>query len=191
MFGAYFGLACAYVLGPPPDAAKEASSTVSDVLSLVGTTFLWLYWPSFVGGALPAGTVEAQTALVNTVIALCGSTVATFGASALLRGGKLAPADVQNATLAGGVAIGAVANLPIGILGASARSARRARARPPSDSLGMMRPSLSSLSPKRRVGDRLVRGRALDVRLRARATLPRDDVRAPRYVRHPQPARHA
>merc|ERR1712196_719224 len=55
----------------------NGSSYTSDLFSLVGTVFLWLYWPSFVAGALPAGK-EQNMALINTVLALLASTVVTF-----------------------------------------------------------------------------------------------------------------
>lgn len=97
---------------------KEVSSTVSDMFSLVGTVFLWLYWPSFVGGEITPGTVESETTLTNTVLALIGSTVATFAVSAFLSGKMIRPVDIQNATLAGGVTIGATANLNLTPFGA-------------------------------------------------------------------------
>jgi len=118
MFGAYFGLTVAAVLGKPANLKKETNSTTSDLFSLIGTVFLWLYWPSFVGGAIPAGTIESETALTNTVLALLGSTVVAFITSALLSGNMLRPVDIQNATLAGGVSIGSVANLNISPFGA-------------------------------------------------------------------------
>merc|ERR1719491_79951 len=90
---------------------RDQSSTTSDVTSLIGTAFLWIYWPSFVGGAITPGTVESEVALTNTVLALLGSTVCTFIVSSTLTGKHFRPIDIQNATLAGGVAIGAVANL--------------------------------------------------------------------------------
>ncbi|KAL1524893.1 hypothetical protein AB1Y20_019772 [Prymnesium parvum] len=117
MFGAYFGLAVALVIGKPAKMEKEKASISSDLTSLIGTTFLWLYWPSFVAGDLKASE-GAPLALVNTIISLIGSTVATFIVSPLLSNGKIRPVDIQNAALAGGVAIGAVANLDIKPFGA-------------------------------------------------------------------------
>jgi len=113
MFGAYFGLAVAWVVGKPSKMEKEGASPVSDVLAFIGTVFLWLYWPSFVAAWIPAGSVEWDTALTNTVLALLGSCVSTFILSAALSGKILRPVDIQNATLAGGVSIGALANLNI------------------------------------------------------------------------------
>merc|ERR1712217_208851 len=117
VFGAYFGLCCCKVLGPPKDDLElNSSSYVSDIFSLVGTVFLWLFWPSFVAGALPAG--EGQTAaLINTVLALLASTVATFALTPMMENGKITTVPIQNATLAGGVSIGATANL-VGPFGA-------------------------------------------------------------------------
>eukprot|EP01043_Picozoa_sp_COSAG02_P028257 COSAG02_NODE_1705_length_11236_cov_6.168178_6_plen_224_part_00 len=43
-FGAYFGLAAAWVLGvPKDDDGNSDSSSISDIFSLIGTVFLWLY----------------------------------------------------------------------------------------------------------------------------------------------------
>merc|ERR1712087_542685 len=84
--GAYFGLAASWVLGRPAKMEKEGASLISDLTAFIGTLFLWLYWPSFVAGAIPAGSVEWDTALSNTVLALLGSTVSSFIASAALSG---------------------------------------------------------------------------------------------------------
>merc|ERR1712187_757416 len=116
VFGAYFGLCACKVIGEPVKDTLNASSYVSDIFSLVGTVFLWLFWPSFVAGALPGGDGQT-TALINTVLALLASTVATFALTPMLEGGKLTTVPIQNATLAGGVSIGATANL-VGPFGA-------------------------------------------------------------------------
>ncbi len=116
MFGAYFGLACAYALGPQEkaSASNNAASRVSDVFSLLGTTLLWVYWPSFVGATETGVPENEMLCLNNTIIALLGSTCATFFLSQYLNDGKFDAVHVQNSTLAGGVAIGATARLTLG-----------------------------------------------------------------------------
>jgi len=117
LFGAYYGLAAAKMLGKPKDpSGAESSNPTSDVLSLIGTVFLWLYWPSFNGGgyATDTTTSDAVRATTNTIIALLASCTSTFVASGLICG-RLNPVDIQNATLAGGVAVGAVARMDIGL----------------------------------------------------------------------------
>lgn len=112
VFGAYFGLACSATLGPAKDEKLNGSSYNSDLFSLIGTVFLWLFWPSFVAGALPPGQGQT-TALINTILALVASTITTFALTPILSQGRMATVPVQNATLAGGVAIGATANLAL------------------------------------------------------------------------------
>jgi len=115
LFGAYFGLAATKVMGKPKDAlGAEGTNTTSDVLSLVGTVFLWLYWPSFNGGGFTGTPTDCVRAISNTVIGLLASCTSTFITSGLING-RLNPVDIQNATLAGGVAVGAIARLKIGI----------------------------------------------------------------------------
>jgi len=117
MFGAYFGLACAYVLGRPKSLPEFGNTP--DIFSLIGTLFLWIYWPSFVVGAAPAESDQQARGLVNTILALAASTVVTFLASSYFSSNKkYRPVDIQNATLAGGVAIGCTANLTMSCFGA-------------------------------------------------------------------------
>jgi ammonium transporter Rh len=51
--------------------------------------------------------------VLNTALALLGSTLAAFAASAATGGGRLNMVHIQNATLAGGVAMGSSANLAL------------------------------------------------------------------------------
>ena len=79
MYGAYFGLAVSFVLGKPSTEPKNpAFGTVADLFSLIGTLFLWVYWPSFVAGAAEADSDQQQRAIVNTILCLSASTVAVF-----------------------------------------------------------------------------------------------------------------
>lgn len=108
-FGAIFGLAVAASM-----TTKEEHETpiecddTSDRYSLLGSMVLWVFWPSFCT-ALVAPADVPRTA-VNVILALCGSTLATYFASVKLRG-KISAADIANATLAGGVAIGSTCDL--------------------------------------------------------------------------------
>jgi ammonium transporter Rh len=92
------------------DCKECACSYHSDVFSIVGTLFLWIFWPSF-NGAL-AGDAQ-QRAVINTVLSLVGSAMGGFLGSQNLRGGRFHMEDLQNATLAGGVAIGSAANFAL------------------------------------------------------------------------------
>jgi len=116
-YGAYFGLATAWALGPKgttsrPDYDNNSSSKTSDTFAMIGTIFLWMYWPSF-NGALATGDQQHRVA-INTVLSLSACCVSAFCWSALLRHGKkFDMVDIQNATLAGGVAVGSSADLVI------------------------------------------------------------------------------
>ena len=67
------------------DKENRASYT-SDMFAMVGTLFLFLYWPSFNGGLLDSATNQQERALVNTVISLAGSCMATFLFTKCMRG---------------------------------------------------------------------------------------------------------
>ena len=109
-FGAYFGLGASYFF-QPSRASKSNNlkdSYQSNTVAMVGSIFLWMYWPSF-NGALAVGA-QQQRVIVNTVLAIGGSCVgAAFTARALF--GKLEMEIMLNATLAGGVAIGSGADI--------------------------------------------------------------------------------
>jgi ammonium transporter Rh len=113
MFGAYFGLSISRMLGPPKNASvhNATPNAVSDIMSLIGTTLLWVYWPSFVGATETAVDSNENYCVIHTVLALLGSTVATFYTSHKLKHGLLDPVHIANSTLAGGVAVGASARL--------------------------------------------------------------------------------
>ncbi len=103
-FGALFGLGVAASMTTKKEFETpiEADAT-SDRFSLLGSMILWVFWPSFCGALVAPADIPAT--VVNVIIALCGSTIATYAASLKLRG-KVGVADIANAALAGGVAIG-------------------------------------------------------------------------------------
>jgi ammonium transporter Rh len=119
VFGAYFGLGVSYVLTTPearshPDNSAEYTS---DIFAMIGSIFLWMFWPSF-NSAL-ASEYDQERTVINTVLALTASGLAAFAFSYLLRGEKkFDMVDVQNASIAGGVAVGTTSNMMLGPAGA-------------------------------------------------------------------------
>ncbi|NWZ47369.1 RHAG protein, partial [Haliaeetus albicilla] len=115
-FGAYFGLAVTLVLYRPGLKNKhenEESTYHSDMFAMIGTLFLWLFWPSF-NSAIASGPIYQLKAIVNTYYSLAACTVVTFALSSLVdQRGKFSMVLIQNATLAGGVAVGTCADMPI------------------------------------------------------------------------------
>ncbi len=108
-FGAYFGLGVAAgTLAKFSELPAAENDKTSNQFALLGSMILWLFWPSFTS-ALVAPDRVVLTA-INTVFALCGATLATFIVSRWIRG-KVEIADIANAALAGGVAIGSICNL--------------------------------------------------------------------------------
>ena len=63
---------------------------------MIGTLFLWIYWPSF--NSATAGANEHR-AVVNTCLSLCGAVVTTFAMSNWLEHGKISMVHVQNSAL--------------------------------------------------------------------------------------------
>ncbi|XP_073982328.1 rhesus blood group-associated glycoprotein Rh50 isoform X2 [Rhodnius prolixus] len=111
-FGAYFGLGLSKILGKPKDTSLEGPSYQTDLFSIIGTLFLWVFWPSF-NGALSWEDGQ-QRAVINTYLALIASCVISFAVSTLTHhSNKFTMVHIQNATLAGGVAIGTVADLMV------------------------------------------------------------------------------
>jgi len=103
-FGALFGLGVAISMTTRKDQDLPVESDfTSDRFSLLGSMVLWVFWPSFCA-ALVAPEMVPST-IMNVVFALCGSTLLTYFSTMLLRRG-IDAADIANATLAGGVAIG-------------------------------------------------------------------------------------
>lgn len=117
-FGAYFGLMLSFVIGNPAKDVKQAeTSHKNGLFAMIGTVFLWMYWPSFNAGPL-ASAVDQQRAIINTLLSIGSSTLCVFTFSHALRGKKFDMEDIQNATLAGGVAMGACASMRVDPFGA-------------------------------------------------------------------------
>ncbi|NWR25161.1 RHD protein, partial [Emberiza fucata] len=106
LFGAYFGLALASCFpGAPPGLDKNRSTPKSELFSVLGTVFVWVFWPSF-NSILPFLKAHKVRAVLNTYLALAVSAVAAFMLSALTsKDGKFRMAQIRSAVLAGGVTI--------------------------------------------------------------------------------------
>ncbi|XP_059500071.1 ammonium transporter Rh type B-like [Stegostoma tigrinum] len=115
-FGAYFGLTIARVLYRPHlDKSREREGSVyhSDIFAMIGTIYLWMFWPSFNSAVTNLGSAQHRTAL-NTYYSLAACTLATFAVSSLVnQEGKLDMVHIQNAALAGGVALGTAGEMAI------------------------------------------------------------------------------
>jgi len=116
LFACYFGLGVSFALYRPglnEGHPKATAGYRADILSVMGTLFLWVFWPTF-NAALTLKGDDQHRAVLHTFLGLCGSTLTAFALSAALnRDGKITMADVQNATLAGGVAVGASVDMMI------------------------------------------------------------------------------
>lgn len=83
-FGAYFGLAVSLAMRPSSGGAAnapgklEGSSYSSDTFAMVGTLFLWIFWPSFNSVLLDGA--EQERAIINTYLALAACTGKLVGA---------------------------------------------------------------------------------------------------------------
>lgn len=116
LFACYFGLGVTFVLYRPhlnDGHAKENTSYQSDILAVMGTLFLWVFWPSF-NSALTLKGDDQHRAILHTFIGLSASTMTAFALSVMLnKNGKITMADIQNVTLAGGVTVGASVDMMI------------------------------------------------------------------------------
>jgi ammonium transporter Rh len=78
---------------------------MSQMIAMVGTVFLFLYWPSF--NAVLASGLAQERSVVNTLISITASTLVACYISRCYRGGKVDMEVMLNSTLAGGVIMGA------------------------------------------------------------------------------------
>ncbi|XP_041037645.1 ammonium transporter Rh type B-A-like isoform X1 [Carcharodon carcharias] len=115
-FGAYFGLTIARILYRAHlDKSRDREGSVyhSDLFAMIGAIYLWMFWPSFNSAVTTLGSAQHRTAL-NTYYSLAACTLATFAVSSVVNEeGKLDMVHIQNAALAGGVALGTAGEMMI------------------------------------------------------------------------------
>ena len=108
-FGAFFGFGVLLTMTTKAEFETPVESdSTSDRFSMLGSMLLWIFWPSFCGALVEPAMIPLTT--INVILALSGSTLATYFASVGLRG-KVCIADIANAALAGGVAIGSTCDI--------------------------------------------------------------------------------
>ena len=73
------------------------------MIALLGSVFLFVYWPSFNGALAPPS--QQLRIFINTIMAICASCITSCGICRLFHQ-RLTTKVVLNATLAGGVAVG-------------------------------------------------------------------------------------
>lgn len=76
-FGAYFGLAVSFIMRPKQEqnnaGTYESSSYTSDIFAMVGSIFLWIFWPSF-NSALLSDITQQHRTILNTYLSLASAT---------------------------------------------------------------------------------------------------------------------
>ncbi|XP_063078416.1 ammonium transporter Rh type C 1-like [Engraulis encrasicolus] len=111
-FGAYYGLAISWVLYRPDLGQSKhlmGSTYHSDVFAMIGTLFLWVFWPSFNSAITDHGDGQHRT-VINTYLSLAATVLTTVAISSVFqKEGKVDMVHIQNSTLAGGVAVGTAA----------------------------------------------------------------------------------
>ncbi|KAM6913173.1 rh blood group, D antigen [Xenentodon cancila] len=111
IFGAFFGLMVTWILrrkGSEQGFEKEKADKKSGLFSMLGTVFIWMFWPSFnsvlVEDSNPGRKLGAvcSTYLALAVSAVTAAALSVFSSPR----GKLNLVQMQSCILAGGVAVG-------------------------------------------------------------------------------------
>ncbi|XP_030627812.1 rh blood group, D antigen [Chanos chanos] len=121
IFGAFFGIMTSWVLyrkGTEQQHEKEKSDHKTGLFSMLGTLFLWMFWPSCnlvllsskwwtLKNARRREIESNLSAVYGTYLALAASSITAFGMSVLTSPrGKINLVHMQSSILAGGVAFG-------------------------------------------------------------------------------------
>lgn len=110
-FGAFYGLAASYFFHNKKaivEIKKSDGGYTAQVIAMVGTVFLFMFWPSF--NAAPVPILSQQRAAVCTALAISASCICAAGVSRLVHH-VLNMEIVLNSTVAGGVMVGATCDM--------------------------------------------------------------------------------
>uniref|UniRef100_A0A8C4USD0 Rh family B glycoprotein n=1 Tax=Falco tinnunculus TaxID=100819 RepID=A0A8C4USD0_FALTI len=123
-FGAYFGLMVSRILHQPHTAKRKEQQDTGhqpDIFAVIGTIYLWIFWPSFTSATTIRDNPEPW-AVLNTYFSLAASTLATFVLSPVLyEESTLWAVQIQDAALAGAAVMGMAGEMlvtPFGALSA-------------------------------------------------------------------------
>ncbi|XP_068195562.1 rh blood group, D antigen isoform X2 [Antennarius striatus] len=111
IFGAFFGLMLTWILyrqGSEQQFEKEKFDSTTGLFSMLGTMFVWMFWPSFNAVLVDNWNPGRKLgAVCSTYLALAVSAVTAVAVSVLSSPkGKLHLIRMQSCVLAGGVAVG-------------------------------------------------------------------------------------
>ena len=111
-FGAFYGIGLTSVYRHEKAKGNKNLFETHDSLSMAmaGTLFLWCFWPSF-NAALGTTDAEINIAVLNTYFSIIASVISAYATAVLIGNGKFNMGQILNATLAGGVAMGACADI--------------------------------------------------------------------------------
>lgn len=111
-FGAFYGIGLSWLLNykEAKNNANFVASIHSNSSALIGTLFLWCFFPSF-NSALAANGFTSHIAVLNTYFCLIGSVLGAYLISKVLHKGKFHMEHILNATLVGGIVMGSGADI--------------------------------------------------------------------------------
>lgn len=111
-FGAFYGVTISTFLNNKfaLEAKNLYGTRNSFRMGMVGTLFLWCFWPSF-NGALAADSAHLFLSYINTYFSLIGSVFGTYIFCVIHFDGKYSMDQILNSTLAGGVVMGVGADI--------------------------------------------------------------------------------
>ncbi|NWV14326.1 RHBGB protein, partial [Ptilonorhynchus violaceus] len=122
-FGAYFGMMVSRILHQPHTDKRKGEEQQDtghqlDVFAVVGTIYLWIFWPSFISATTVHNNAE-NWAVLNTCFSLVASAVATFILCPVLyEESTPRMVQVQDATLAGMAVMGMAGEMLVTPFGA-------------------------------------------------------------------------
>ncbi|EOA99723.1 Ammonium transporter Rh type B, partial [Anas platyrhynchos] len=108
-FGAYFGLMVSRALRQPrvdERGEQQDAGRQPDAFTVLGTLYLWIFWPSFASATTAQDGAEPW-AVLNIYFSMAASTLAAFVLSPILyEKGTLQAAQLQDAALVGAAVMG-------------------------------------------------------------------------------------